>query len=96
MAPAHEKKDVKAKLPRAVPSLLPWTPKGADMSPLDFSIWGWMDNKLAEYRESNEIKNEDDITTALMWLHAQIPQSLVDKAIDSLVSRINIDRKSVV
>ena len=49
-----------------------------------------MDAKLAEYRESNGIKNEDDLTAGLMWAHAQIPQTLVDNAIDSVPKRIDM------
>ena len=47
LAPAHEKKEAKAAIGKIVPKFLPWTPKGADLSPLDYSVWGWMDAKLS-------------------------------------------------
>ena len=46
-----------------------------------------MNNKLSEYTEQHEIKNEDDLTTAPMWIHAQIPPSLDDSAIDWFPNR---------
>ena len=52
------------------------------MSPIDYSIWGWSEIKLAGYREENEIKNEADLTTAPIYRDSQIPQSLVDKEVD--------------
>ena len=90
LAPAHEKKPRKIKF-RASRQIFPHGfQKGADCSPLDYCIWGRMDNKLSGYRQENEIKNEDDLTTALMSIRAQIPQSLVDSAIDSFRRRVDM------
>ena len=70
--------------------MFPWFPKGADVCPLGFSISGRTDAKLAEFRESWEIKNEDDLAAALMCAHAQIPKTLVGTAIDSAPKRIDM------
>ena len=43
---------------KLVPENLPWPPKGADVSPLDYGIWSWFGQKLDEYREHTEISDE--------------------------------------
>ena len=48
-----------------IPHFFPWTPKGGRVPPLDFPIWVWMDNMLAQYRDNKEIKNEDDLASTL-------------------------------
>ena len=62
---------------KITPRVLSWMPKGADMSPLDFCVWGYMDKKSAEYREKTPAEDEYQMRAALLAIHANMPQSIV-------------------
>ena len=96
LAPAHTKKSVLSKLEsgKLVPKNLPWPPKGADVSPLDYGIWSWFDQKLDEYREHTEISNESDLRAALNDIHSKIPQEMVGRTMGARPSRLDLPTES--
>ena len=69
--------------------MFPWFQTRADASPLAFSILGWMGKEKRKKRGQNEIKNEDDLTTALVSIREAMPQSPSSNAIGSLAFRMS-------
>ena len=83
MAPPRGESWVKKLLAdkKASPDALPRIPKDADASPLDFSIWGWIDAQLNELRDKTEIKDESDLRAALPETQSKLPRGVVDNCV---------------
>ena len=89
LAPAHTAEKATAALAggKLAPKCFPWVCKGADISPLDFSVWGWLGAKLNEYRGDVKIETEVGLRAALLRVYERMPQSAIDAAIGSFPER---------
>lgn len=87
-APAHRAKSTKAWLRANKMDFLDehvYPAASPDLNPMDYSIWGWMQQKL---RETN-LSSVDDLKAKLVEIWDSLDQSSIDLAIDQLPDRLD-------
>ena len=55
-----------------------WPPNSPDLNPVDYRIWGWMQERVYK----TLVRDTNDLEQRLIGTRASIPQSVVDEAID--------------
>ena len=79
-APVNDTGTSKSSQKVTAPRVFEWTPNGAEVSPLDFSIWGWMDKMLGEMREEKTLHCKSSPACL---------KKRIDDAIENVKKRIN-------
>jgi len=88
-APCHRSRQTVAFLSANVPEYIEpenWPPNSPDLNPVDFSIWGALQQLV--YRQ--RIRDLDNLKDVLRSCWEQISQDLINKAIDQWLSRISL------
>ena len=67
-----------------------WPPNSLDLNPVDYQIWGWMQEHV--YR--TPVRDTDDLKRRLIDTWARIPQSVVDGATDQWTIRLRACEKA--
>lgn len=63
---------------------LPWPPYSPDLTPCDFFLWGWIKERV--YRTQPE--NLDDLQARIQQAFLDLPQDMIDRAMDSYERRL--------
>ncbi len=80
-APAHRARDTVRLLEQATPAFIPpdlWPPNSPDLNPVDYKIWGIMQQRVYQSR----VNNVDELKQRLLDLRHGMEQSITDSAID--------------
>jgi hypothetical protein len=88
-APSHASKStIKYLNDRKINFITPelWTPNSPDNAPMDYFVWGYMVNKLRR----KKVKNIDHLKRVLLDIWKNIPQNLINKALDSWPGRCKL------
>jgi len=88
-APAHRSRHTVAYLQSHVPEFIEpknWPPNSPDLNPVDFSVWGALQQKV--YRQ--KIQNVDHLKHILLYCWEQITQDTINRAIDQVPKRLNM------
>jgi len=67
-----------------------WPPNGPDLNPVDYRIWGWMQ----EHVYKMPVHDTDDLKRRLIDTWASITQSIVDDATDQWTIRLRACEKA--
>jgi len=84
-APAHRARDTVQLLHQETPAFISpdlWPPNSPDLNPVDYQIWGLMQQHLYKTPVCDTI----DLKKRLVDTWASIPQCVVDKAVDQWTS----------
>jgi hypothetical protein len=87
-APAHRARETIALLQRETPDFISpelWPPNSPDLNPVDYRIWGILQERV--YQKS--VKNVDELKLRLIEAWSGIQQSIIDQAIDQWRVRLN-------
>jgi hypothetical protein len=87
-APAHRARETIALLQRETPDFISpelWPPNSPDLNPVDYRIWGILQERV--YQKS--VKNVDELKLRLIEAWSGIQQSVIDQAIDQWRVRLN-------
>jgi inhibitor of nuclear factor kappa-B kinase subunit alpha len=88
-APAHRAKSTKSWLRT---NLVPFWDEdiypaaSPDLNPLDFSIWGWMQQSL----RGLNLQTVDQLKVEVVRIWNSLPQNIIDRAIDQLPERLDM------
>jgi len=85
-APSHRSRQTVAFLSANVPEPENWPPNSPDLNPVDYSIWGALQQLV--YQQT--IPDLDNLKDVLRSCWEQISQDLINKAIDQWLSRISL------
>lgn len=80
-APAHRAHDTVRLLEQATPAFIPpdlWPPNSPDLNPVDYKIWGIMQQRVYQSR----VNNVDELKQCLLDVWHGMEQSITDSAID--------------
>lgn len=80
-APAHRAHDTVRLLEQATPAFIPpdlWPPNSPDLNPVDYKIWGIMQQRVYQSR----VNNVDELKQRLLDVWHGMEQSITDSAID--------------
>ena len=86
-APAHRARDTVTFLQRETPAFITpdlWPPNSPDLNPLDYKIWGTLQEKIYK----RKVVDVQDLKKRLIEEWLKIPQSVIDVAIDQWRSRL--------
>lgn len=86
-APAHRSKQTVAFLRGNVPEFIEpenWPPNSPDLNPVDYSIWGYLQQLV--YR--HKIENLDHLKQVIINCWAELSQEFIDRAIDQWSHRV--------
>lgn len=92
-APAHTAKRVQAWCDENLVDYIPkdeWPPSSPDLNPLDFCIWGYMQQQLG----SKKINSIDGFKKQISKIWDEIPMNIVGAACDSFWTRLDTVRKA--
>jgi len=67
-----------------------WPPNSPDLNPVDYRIWGWMQ----EHVYKTPVRDTDDLKRHLIDTRASIPQSVVDDVTDQWTIRLRACEKA--
>ena len=88
-APAHRARDTLSYLQRETPAFISpdlWPPNSPDLNPLDYKIWGMLQERV--YR-LGKIRDVEELKKRLVEEWAAIKQSAIDAAVDQWRKRLN-------
>jgi hypothetical protein len=86
-APAHRAKDTVRFLEESTPAFIPpdlWPPNSPDLNPVDYRIWGIMQQRVYATR----MHSVDELKQRLMDVWHGMQQSIIDSAIDEWRKRL--------
>ncbi|CEH18006.1 TRANSPOSABLE ELEMENT-RELATED [Ceraceosorus bombacis] len=90
-APVHTAKLTKEMARQLGYTPLPHPPNSPDLNPIE-NCWAWLKNQLKNSERSP--KNEDELFEKAQELWAKMPQSLVDRCIDSMEGRLKAVKRT--
>jgi hypothetical protein len=102
-APPHWSKEVRAWLDQNFylrwigreSAMYPWPPRSPDLTPCDFFLWGYVKSKVY----TTQPKSLDDLQRKIQKVFDELPQEMIDRAIDNYAVRlqkcIQVEGKSV-
>jgi hypothetical protein len=86
-APAHRAGDTVRLLEQATPAFIPpdlWPPNSPDLNPVDYKIWGIVQQRVYQSR----VHNVDELKQRLVNIWHGMEQSVIDSAIDEWRGRL--------
>jgi inhibitor of nuclear factor kappa-B kinase subunit alpha len=86
-APAHRARDTVRLLEQATPAFIPpdlWPPNSPDLNPVDYKIWGIVQQLVYQTR----VHNVDELKQRLLDIWHGMEQSIIDSAIDEWRGRL--------
>jgi inhibitor of nuclear factor kappa-B kinase subunit alpha len=86
-APAHRARDTVRLLEQATPAFIPpdlWPPNSPDLNPVDYKIWGIVQQRVYQTR----VHNVDELKQRLLDIWHGMEQSIIDSAIDEWRGRL--------
>ena len=85
-APCHSSRETKKFLEDHGIQTVEWPAKSPDLNPIE-NVWGWMVKDI--YFGKPAYKNVEELKTAVFDSWKRIPDSLIDKLIDSMPRRMH-------
>lgn len=86
-APAHRARETVRFLEQATPAFIPpdlWPPNSPDLNPVDYKIWGTVQQRVYQSR----VHNVDELKQRLVNIWHGMEQSFIDSAIDEWRGRL--------
>jgi len=86
--PAHHARDTVQLLQQETPAFISpdlWPPNSPDLNPVDYRIWGLMQQHLYK----TPVHDTIDLNKRLIDTWASIPQCVVDEAVDQWTARLH-------
>jgi len=87
-APAHTARETIKLLQRETPAFISpdlWPPNSPDLSPVDYKIWGAMQDRVYQ----KKVKDVNELREALVEVWAVLQQNVIDDAMDQWRRRLH-------
>jgi [histone H3]-lysine36 N-dimethyltransferase SETMAR len=91
-APSHASKATREYMDQHMNYISPeeWTPNSPDLAPMDYFVWGWMKSQIKNRKPTTL----DGLKRALKRCWEDLPQELINKALQSWPRRLRMGNKS--